>query len=92
MSHFRPFVVGGCKGGWLKRPFLDELAAFPKLFDIRDDAVLLAPALETPEARTAAVDEVLRSLAERGVIEAEADGGLALDLVKAFLPASLCGD
>ncbi|HYB08225.1 MAG TPA: DUF4743 domain-containing protein [Alphaproteobacteria bacterium] len=68
MSHFRPFVVGGCKVGWLKRPFVDELAAFPKLFDIGDDAVLLAPTLDTPEARTAAVDGVLRGLAERGVV------------------------
>jgi len=69
MRHFRPFVVAGCEVGWLKHPFLDELASFPKLFDIRDDAVVLAPRLNTPEARTAAVEEALRRLAERGVIE-----------------------
>lgn len=69
MAHFRPFVVAGHRVGWLKRPFLDELAAFPKLFELGEDAVVLSPKLRTPAERTEAVDEALRALAARGMIE-----------------------
>ena len=69
MQHFRPFVVAGHQVGWVKRPFLDALAAFPAVFERREEAVVLSPALATPEARTKAVDAALRRLAERGVIE-----------------------
>ncbi len=69
MSRFRPFVVAGHQVGWVKRPFLDELAAFPKLFELREEAVVLSPALATPAARSKAVDEALRRLAEKGIIK-----------------------
>jgi isopentenyldiphosphate isomerase len=69
LSRFRPFTVAGRQVGWVKRPFLDELAAFPELFDIREEAVVLSADLETPEARTRAVEAALRKLADRGVIE-----------------------
>ena len=69
MSRFRPFVVAGQRVGWMKRPFLDELRAFPDLFAVGEDAVVLSPALATAEARTKAVDGALRRLAERSVIE-----------------------
>lgn len=69
MSRFRPFIVGGHQVGWIKRPFLDELQAFPKLLDIREEAVVLSPAFRTATERTKAVDEILRMLAERGVIK-----------------------
>lgn len=69
MSRFRPFIVAGHQVGWIKRPFLDELRAFPKLFDIREEAVVLSPALKSPPERTEAVDEALRALAERGAIK-----------------------
>ncbi|HLI13814.1 MAG TPA: DUF4743 domain-containing protein [Alphaproteobacteria bacterium] len=68
MAHFRPFIVGGHRVGWVKRPFLDELAAFPKLFELREEAVVLSPRLETPESRTKAVDEALRVLQGKGII------------------------
>ncbi len=69
MSRFRPFVAGGERVGWLKAPFVHELEAFPKLFAVSEERVVLAPELATAEARTAALDEALRRLAERGVIE-----------------------
>jgi len=68
MGRFRPFVVAGERLGWLKPPFLDELRAFPKLFEISAEEVTLAPALSTPEARTAALGEALAALASKGVI------------------------
>ena len=69
MRRFRPFVVAGRQVGWLKPPFLDELRVFPQVFAVSEAAVALSPALPTPEARTQAVDEVLRRLAQRGLIE-----------------------
>ena len=68
LGNFRPFVVAGERFGWVKQPFLDELRQFPKLFEIAADRVTLAPALATPEARTAALDEALRTLSAQGVI------------------------
>ncbi|HXM71091.1 MAG TPA: DUF4743 domain-containing protein, partial [Thermoanaerobaculia bacterium] len=68
MGHFRPFVVADERFGWVKPPFLDELRRFPKLFEIAAERVTLSPALSTPEARTAALDEALRTLAAQGVI------------------------
>ena len=69
MRHFRPFIVAGERVGWVKPPFVRELARFPKLFALSDAAVILSPALCTCEERSAAFEEALRALAERGVIE-----------------------
>ncbi|MFI4988581.1 MAG: DUF4743 domain-containing protein [Alphaproteobacteria bacterium] len=69
MAHFRPFIVAGERVGWLKPPFVHELSAFPALFAVSDERVVLSPALATAEERTKAFDEALRRLAERGVIE-----------------------
>lgn len=69
LSRFRPFVVAGHQVGWVKQPILDEIRAFPELFAVGEKAVVLSPALATPEARTKVMDEVLRMLAARGVIE-----------------------
>jgi len=69
MSRFRPFIVAGERLGWVKPPFVRELARFPKLFALSDAGVTLSPALRSCEERSAALDEALRVLAEQGVIE-----------------------
>ena len=69
MACFRPFMVEGMQLGWLKSPFVDELRNFPAVFRVTADAVTLAPDLGDVEGRSRAVDEVLRSLASRGIIE-----------------------
>jgi hypothetical protein len=68
MRRFRPFIVAGERAGWIKPAFADALRAFPRIFRIEAEAVLLDPALATPAARSEAVDHATRRLAEDGVI------------------------
>lgn len=67
-SRYRPFMVAGQRVGWLRRPFLDRLRDFPKVFIIEDEAVSLNPALDCFATRSQAFDEVLRTLADDGAI------------------------
>lgn len=67
---FRPFRLGGQQIGWVRHHAAALLEAFPEVFTVTDDAVALADGLDTPEARTAAVQEVAEALAARGVVQA----------------------
>ena len=68
--HFRRFKVAGQAIGWVKPAFAAALAPYRDVFRVGEAGVELNPALDDPESRTAAVDEVLRTLAD-----AERDGG-----------------
>ncbi len=68
-SHFVPFTIDGLVLGRVKPAFAARLAAFPEVFVVDDDGVALAPGLDGFEARSAAVEGVLRAL--------EADGAIA---------------
>ena len=68
-SHFVPFTIDGRVLGRVKPAFAGRLAAFPEVFVVDRDGVALAPGLDGFEARSAAVDGVLRAL--------EADGAIA---------------
>ncbi len=70
MSRFRPFRVAGQPVGWIHDDFVPVLARRPDLFMIQPHAVTLSPALETPAARTAAVDTFLRALRGEGLFPA----------------------
>jgi len=65
---YRPFVVDGRQYGWVGHGFAARLAGFTDVFVVADDAVTLAPALTGFEPRSAAVEAVLRRLADDGVI------------------------
>jgi isopentenyldiphosphate isomerase len=66
-SRLVPFRVAGARVGWLRPAFAERVLAFTGVFVHEPDgAVALAPALDTPEARTAAVDRALRTLAGEG--------------------------
>ncbi len=67
-ARFRPFLIEGRAVGRVRRDFATRLAAFTATFSVHDDAVALAEGLATPEARTAAVREVLARLAEEGAV------------------------
>jgi 8-oxo-dGTP pyrophosphatase MutT (NUDIX family) len=71
--HFRaaahlPLLIAGERLGWMGRDDLPLLALWPELFHIGDDGVRLDPALDSVEQRSAALDQVARTLAEGGRI------------------------
>jgi 8-oxo-dGTP pyrophosphatase MutT (NUDIX family) len=61
-----PFVVGEESVGLVRREFAAVLSEFGAVFDVDTVAVRLISGLHSAEARTRAVDGVLRQLAERG--------------------------
>jgi hypothetical protein len=68
LSGFRPFRVAGQGVGWLRHAFAERLGAHGDVFEVAPDAVTLAESLDGFEARTSAVDEVLRELVAEGTI------------------------
>ena len=46
MTHFRPFLIGDARVGWVKHAFAERLAAFPELFTVGGDSVRLAAGLD----------------------------------------------
>lgn len=62
------FRIGGHAVGWVRRDWLAHLAPWKHHFLKSRDALALAPALRTVEARTAAFAEVTEGLARAGVI------------------------
>jgi isopentenyldiphosphate isomerase len=67
-ERYRPFVIGDEPLGRVTHHFAQRLADFPRVFRVSDRAVVLAPELTDVGSRTAAVDPVLRRLAEAGEI------------------------
>jgi len=65
-SHFRPLVVGGRVLGHVKHAFASALGRFPRVFEVDDEAVRLSEALDGFDARSHAVEEVLRALVGAG--------------------------
>ncbi|MEO8557953.1 MAG: DUF4743 domain-containing protein [Rhodospirillales bacterium] len=70
MARFRPFKIAGQAVGWIRDDFVATLARDPALFMIQPHAVTLSPALETPAARTQAVETFLRGLRDQGMLKA----------------------
>jgi len=69
LRRFLPFRIGGAQAGHVYPRFAERLAAFPEVFAVGAGGVDLSPALATPQARTDAVDAVLRRLAAEGAIK-----------------------
>jgi hypothetical protein len=59
-----PFEVAGERVGWVKRGFAAHLKAFPEVFVVTEESVALTPSLSDFESRSAAVEPVVRCLAE----------------------------
>ncbi len=68
LSGFLPFCVGDARPGWVKPRFARRLEAFPETFAVDQASVRTAPALDSFEARTGAVEAALRALSEEGTI------------------------
>ena len=69
MSKFRPFLVDGATVGHVRHDNAAHLARFPAVFEVSVDAVRLSAGLDGYDARTTAVDGVLRALADDGLLE-----------------------
>jgi 8-oxo-dGTP pyrophosphatase MutT (NUDIX family) len=70
---YEPFVVASHVVGWVTPEGAQRLARWPRLFRRRDRALELAPNLDTPEARTAALAAVARTLSAEGALTAWRD-------------------
>ncbi|MCC7049530.1 MAG: DUF4743 domain-containing protein [Alphaproteobacteria bacterium] len=69
LGRFVPFRAGGELVGHIHRDRIAELEPFSAVFVADASGVALAPALDTPEKRTQAVDAALRALAQRGIVK-----------------------
>lgn len=67
-SGYRDFRVDGVRVGRVRHDFVPRLEAFPAVFRVGATSVDLAPDLDGFEARSVAVDGVLRRLADDGLI------------------------
>ena len=63
-----PFTVDGVLAGWMKRSFAERLEQWPEHFSVRPRGVGMLGHFETPEHRSAAIAEVVESLAAETVI------------------------
>ncbi len=63
-----PFTVDGILAGWVKRSFAERLEEWPEYFTVRARGVGMLGHFETPEHRSAAIAEVVESLAAETVI------------------------
>lgn len=63
-----PFLIGGERLGWIGLADVPLLALWPEWFECSGAQVALSASLDTPEQRTAALDQVARTLAEGGRI------------------------
>ena len=62
LARFSPFRADGIQVGWIRHDVAARLEAFPLVFVIDGQGVDLHPDLATPQARSAALDEVAIAL------------------------------
>ncbi len=65
-SRYRRFDIAGRRIGSIEHNLAARLTAFPEVFTVRDDCVRLDDRLATPEARTAALADVIAQLRKDG--------------------------
>jgi 8-oxo-dGTP pyrophosphatase MutT (NUDIX family) len=79
---FRPFEVEDTVIGHVLTAFMGRLAAFPDIFQVEDDRVILRPVFRTPEERTKAMRRATLALQKAGVLPP--DHGEDYAIVKAW--------
>ena len=67
-ADYVPFRAAGRCVGWMRPDFVARLAAFPEVFAIGADGVALQRGLWTFEAASEALDGVVRTLVDEGVV------------------------
>lgn len=88
-ARYRPFIVADQSVGLVDGPLADRLADFADVFVVAADRIGLAPRLTSTEARTAAVDGVLRRLAAEGVVRGWRDEAYPVAIEPAAPPLML---
>lgn len=78
-SNFRSFRVAGVRLGFVKHSFAEVLSEWPEVFHVTPSDVSLAGELNTARERTAATQEILLILRERGVIRGWRDEQYAVN-------------
>ena len=78
LSHFRPFQVGGAHVGFVRDDMAAALKPYAEVFAVDERAVALSERLTTFEARTRAVERVLKDLAKRGFLKGWRDEAYAV--------------
>jgi len=66
---FSPFLIDDQCFGLIHKNHVSHLLRWPDVFTAKDGSIILAPKLNTPEKRTSAVNTVMKSLYEEGVID-----------------------
>lgn len=66
--NFLPFLIGTTGVGWIGRQHTEALRAFPAVFEVGTEDVRLAAALDTPDARTEALEGVIDALCKQGLV------------------------
>lgn len=74
----RRLLIGETPVGWVREDDVDMLRRWPAVFAIAPGTVALAAALDTLEARSAALDGVIRTLADEGRITGWRDETFAI--------------
>ena len=68
LTRFRRFDVADQAVGWVRHDQAERLARFADVFEVYADRVIIVDRLDSPAARTAAVDRVVRALAADRVV------------------------
>ena len=63
-----PLICDGARVGWLRKAHAQRLMAWPEIFKRDANGVRIAESLAGAQARTAAVDDVVHALHEKGEI------------------------
>lgn len=66
-ENFVPFAVAGQAVGHIRRDNLVHLRTFPEVFEVSEQEVRLAPALDTYEKRTEEVSKIVEKLDQEGL-------------------------
>jgi len=67
-SAHRPFLIGAEQVGWIRESDVPLLVRWPDVFEIRAAQVMLAPAFDSVDLRSAALASVIGALAADGCI------------------------
>ncbi len=69
-GQYLPLRIGGHVAGWLDAARVDRLRGFTGVFEVGADGIAFAPGCDSPEARTAALERVARTLSAEGALTA----------------------
>ncbi len=67
-ENFLPLMVNSQRMGWVRHAFSEQLARFPDCFIVTNENVTLNPGIEGFKARSSAVADVLKQMAESGSV------------------------